>query len=180
MMGICSLSLLVLHETLLVHILYDNEKMLWKERSRIRAVQMDNLRGLLGIKRVERVPNAWIMELFGVMKGVNERVDEGVFWLFGHVERLEKDRIAKRVCRRECWYSCSLGRVWKRWIDTMKEFLREKGLDVRQARRMARVYEGECMGHSPGDEPQTLMRCHSCHNYMKPVCGNLSVAEPTT
>ena len=22
--------------------------------------------------------------------------------------------------------------------------------------------EGECMGHSPGNEPQTLMRCHSC------------------
>ena len=46
MIGICSLSLLVLHETLLVHILYDNEKMLWKERSRIAmAVQIDNLGG---------------------------------------------------------------------------------------------------------------------------------------
>ena len=33
------------------------------------------------------------------------------------------------------------------------------------------------MGHSLGDEPLTLMRCHS---YMKPVGGNLSVAEPIT
>ena len=42
--GICSLSVLVLHETLLVPILtYDCETMLWKEkeRSKIRAVQMD-------------------------------------------------------------------------------------------------------------------------------------------
>ena len=31
---------------------------------------------------------------------------------------------------------------------------------------MAGVYEGECMGHSPGDEPLTLKRCHS---YMKPL-----------
>ena len=34
--------------------------MLWKEkeRSRIKAVQMNNLRGLLGIRRMDRVPNA--------------------------------------------------------------------------------------------------------------------------
>ena len=40
----------VLHETLLVPVLtYDSETMLWKEkRSRVRAVQMDNLRGLGG------------------------------------------------------------------------------------------------------------------------------------
>ena len=40
----------VLHETLLVPVLmYGSETMLWKEeeRSRIRAVQMDNLRGLI-------------------------------------------------------------------------------------------------------------------------------------
>ena len=56
----------VLHETLLVPVLaYGSETMLWKEkeRSRIRAVQMDNLRGLLGIRRMDRVPNARIREL---------------------------------------------------------------------------------------------------------------------
>ena len=49
-----------LHETLLVSVLmYDSEKIFWKkERSRIRTVQMDNLRGLLGIGRMDRVPNA--------------------------------------------------------------------------------------------------------------------------
>ena len=29
------------------------ETMLWKERSKIRAIQMDNLRGLLGIVRMD-------------------------------------------------------------------------------------------------------------------------------
>ena len=39
---------------------YDSETMTWreKERSRIRGVQMDNLRGLLGIRRMYRIPNA--------------------------------------------------------------------------------------------------------------------------
>ena len=53
----------VLHETLLVPVLmYGSETILWKEkeRSRIRAVQMDNLRGLPSIRRMDRVPNAWI------------------------------------------------------------------------------------------------------------------------
>ena len=50
-----------LHETLLLPILmYGSETMLWKEkeRFRIKAVQMDNLRGLLDIRRMDRVPNA--------------------------------------------------------------------------------------------------------------------------
>ena len=41
---------------------------------------------------------------------------------------------------------------------------------------MAGVCDGECMGRSQEDEPQALMRCH---NSMKYVGGNLSVAEPT-
>ena len=52
----------VLHETLLVPVpMYDSETILWKEeeRSRIRAVQMDNLRGLVGIRRMDRILNAW-------------------------------------------------------------------------------------------------------------------------
>ena len=70
-----------LHKTLLVPILtYGSETMLWKEkeRSRDRVVQMDNVRGLLGISRMDRVPNARIRELCGVKKCLDERIDEGV------------------------------------------------------------------------------------------------------
>ena len=58
MLGICSLSVLVLHKTLLVPLLmYGSETILWKEEcSRIRAVQMNNLGGLLGIRRMDRDP----------------------------------------------------------------------------------------------------------------------------
>ena len=58
MLGISSLSVPVLHVTLLVPVLmYGSETMLWKEeeKSKIRAVQMDNLRGLLGIGRMDRI-----------------------------------------------------------------------------------------------------------------------------
>ena len=61
----------VLHETLLVLvIMYSIETMLWKEeRSRVK--------GLLGIKRIDSVPNARIRELCRVKKGLDERIDEG-------------------------------------------------------------------------------------------------------
>ena len=55
-----------MHETLLVPVLmYGSESMLGKEkeRSRIRAVQMDNLRRFLGIRGMDRVLNAMIREL---------------------------------------------------------------------------------------------------------------------
>ena len=56
--------------------MYGSETMLWKER-----------RGLLGIRRMDRVPNAWIRELNGVKKGLDEKIDEGILRWFGHGER---------------------------------------------------------------------------------------------
>ena len=58
----------VLNESFLVPVLiYGSETMIWREnqRSRIRAVQMDNLRGLPGIKRMDKVLNAETRELCG-------------------------------------------------------------------------------------------------------------------
>ena len=49
---------------------------------------MDNLRGLLGIRRMDRVPNARISELCGVKKGIDESIDESVFRWLGNVERM--------------------------------------------------------------------------------------------
>ena len=100
------------------------------------------------------------------MKVINERVHECLLWWFGHVEKMENDRNAKRVYVGECAGRDSVGRPWKKWIDTVKDYLRERNLEVRQARRMTRVCEEECMGCSQVDEPLTLMRCHS---YMKPL-----------
>ena len=122
----------VLHESLLVPVLmYDNEKMIWrkKEKSRIRAVQMDNLRGLLGIWRMDKVLNAWIRQLWLVLKDLDENIDEGVLQWFGHMERME-NRIAKRAYIGECAGSHSVGRMWKKWIDSVKDCLKKICLDV--------------------------------------------------
>ena len=40
--------------------MYGTETKVWKakEKSRIRVVEIDNLRGLMGIRRMDKVPNA--------------------------------------------------------------------------------------------------------------------------
>ena len=92
-----------------------------EERSRVRAVQIYKLRGLLGIRRMARVLNALIRKLCGVRKGLDEKIDEGVLLWFGHVERME--RVGSP---REWAGNRSVGRPRKRWIDTEKECLRKK------------------------------------------------------
>ena len=96
---------------------------------------MDNLRGLLDI-RMDRVLNARIGELCRVKKGQDERIDEGVLRWFAHQERIEMGMIAKRVHVGEFVGSRSVGMPRKKWIDTVKECLRKRGVDIRQARRV--------------------------------------------
>ena len=54
---------------------------------------MDNFRDLLGIRRKDRVLNTRIRELCGVKKGLDERIDESVLRWFGHVEKMESDKM---------------------------------------------------------------------------------------
>ena len=49
---------------------------------------MNNLRGLLGIRKMDRVPNVQIRELCVVRKGQDERIDEGIQRWFYHVQRM--------------------------------------------------------------------------------------------
>ena len=104
--------------------MYGSETMLGKEkeRSRVRAVQMNNLKGLLGIRRMDKFPNSWIKELCVVTKRLMK--------VFSDVERMKNDRI-KRVYVWECTGCCSVGRPRKRWIDIVKECLKKRGINVR-------------------------------------------------
>ena len=114
---------------------------------------------------MDSVPNAQIRELCRVKQYLDERIDEGMLRWFGHVERMENDRITKRVYVGVCAGSRSVGWPWKRWIDTLKVCLKKRGLDVRQAWRMVQdrsEWRGNAWGASLGDGLLTLMRCHSC------------------
>ena len=52
------------------------------------------------------------------------------------MERMERAIIAKRVYVGECAGIRSVGSPWERLVDTVKECLKKRGSDIRQAKRM--------------------------------------------
>ena len=125
-----------------------------------------------------KFPNVCKRELCGVTKMVDERIDESVLRWSGHWERIENDRIANGVYVRECVGSRSVGRLWKKWIDTVKECLKKRGMDVRETRRMVN-YRSEWRGFLRGNmwgvarginlRLRRDPKVQSCHSYMKPL-----------
>ena len=75
---------------------------------------MGNLRGLLCIRKMDKVPNALIRQLCWVTKGIDEKIDEGILLWFGYVKIIENDRIAMRFYVGECAGNHSVDRPWKR------------------------------------------------------------------
>ena len=65
-------------------------------------------------------------------KGVDAKIDKGVLQWFGLGERMENGRIAEWVYVGEYAGSRSFGSPRKRWIDTVKDCLKKRCLDVRQ------------------------------------------------
>ena len=70
---------------------------------------------------MNKVLNAQILEFLGVMKMVDERINEDVLLVFSYVKRMENNRVAKRLYVGEFACSCSVGQLLNSWIDTMKE-----------------------------------------------------------
>ena len=69
---------------------------------------------MLGIRRVDRVPNALIKALCILKKELDERIDEGMLRWFRSVKTMERDRTAKRVYVGYCAGIRSVGRPRKR------------------------------------------------------------------
>ena len=61
---------------------------------------------------MDKVKNARIRQLCGVTKSVDEKID-GALRRFGHVKRIENDRIAKRIYVGEFAGCHSMGRPRK-------------------------------------------------------------------
>jgi hypothetical protein len=128
-----------LHECMLVPVLmFGSEVMVWSQKniSRVQAVQMDNLRGVLGVRKVDKMRNEYIRELCGIEKGVIERISECILRWFGHVERMEEYRLVKKIYSSECVGIRTVGRPKMRWIDSVKRCLTDRGMSLSEARRM--------------------------------------------
>src|SRR5678816_3407074 len=97
---------------------------------------MDNLRGVLGVRRIDKIGNERIRELCGVKKWVNEKINESTLRWFGHVEKMEDSQLVKRMYSGECGGNHQLaGRPNKNRIESVKECLEERNVSLAEARR---------------------------------------------
>ena len=108
-----------------------------QERKRVEVADMRCLRAMCGLRLMDRVRNTEIRERCGDRKSVLERADEGVLKWFGHLERMNEDRLVKKVYTSEVGGTRGVGRPRFRWKDGVKKVLHNRGLGVQEAKRRA-------------------------------------------
>ena len=87
---------------------------------------------------MDRVRNEEVHMRAGIERELASRADQRVLKWFGHVERIDENRMARRVLMAEV----SGGRVrWKPrlgWMDDVKVALSNRGMTVEAARQCAK------------------------------------------
>ena len=79
-----------------------------------------------------------VRERAGVWRELATKVDMNVLKWFGHVERMENERLLKRVVNAGVEGRVLRGRPRFGWMDGVKRALNERNLDIREARERAR------------------------------------------
>src|SRR5678815_5206999 len=90
-------------------------------RSKVQCVQMDNLSGVLGVRRIDKMRNECIRELCGVKEGVNEIINESTLKWFSHVKWMDDSQLVRQIYSDECAGNRPAGRPKKKWIESVKE-----------------------------------------------------------
>ena len=67
------------------------------ERIKVNVLKMKCLRSLVGVARVDRVRNEEVRKRAGIERDLASRADQRVLRWFGHVERMDEFRMARRV-----------------------------------------------------------------------------------
>ena len=67
------------------------------ERRKVNVLEMKCLRSLVGVSRMDRFRNEEVRRRAGIERELASRADQRVLRRFGHVERMDEYRIARRV-----------------------------------------------------------------------------------
>jgi len=109
-----------------------------EDRRRLDVMEMRCLRSIVGVSRMDRVRNEEVRRRAGVDRSLSERVDQKVLRWFGHMERMEGERLVKRVWIANASGVRPRGRPKIRWMDGVERALDVRGVTVEQGRESAR------------------------------------------
>ncbi|CAG4960734.1 unnamed protein product [Parnassius apollo] len=91
---------MVIHNAVLVPtLMYGIESWVWQKKHEIRinAVEMRSLRNMLRLNLNDRVRNCVIRDKCGMQDDVVTRIKKGMLRWFGHVERMNEERVTKQI-----------------------------------------------------------------------------------
>ena len=108
------------------------------ERQKLNVFEKKCLRSMTGVFRVDRVRNEVVRARTGVRRELAARVDMNVLRWFGQVERMDNERLLKKVTNAKVDGRSARGRPRFGWMDGVKRALNDKRMDVNGARECAR------------------------------------------
>ena len=90
------------------------------ERRKLNILKMKCLRSLVGVSRMDKVRNEEVRRRAGIERELASRADQRILRLFGHVERMDEYRMARRVLMAEVSGRWVRGRPRLGWMDGVK------------------------------------------------------------
>ena len=100
------------------------------ERRKVNVLEMKCLRSLVGVSRMDRVRNEEVRRRAGIERKLASRADQRVLRWFGHVERMDDYRMARRVLMTEVSGGRVRGSPRVGWIYGVKVTLGNRGMTV--------------------------------------------------
>ena len=131
----------VLYEKVVVPtVMYGSESWGMKvtERQKLNVFEMKCLRSMTGVSQLDKVRNEVVRARTGVRRELAARVDMNVLRWFGHVERMDNERLLKKVMNAKADGRSAKGRPRFRWMDGVKRALNDRRMDIREASERAR------------------------------------------
>ena len=99
---------------------------------------MKCLRSMTGVSQLDRIRNEVVTPRTGVRRELAATVDMNVLRWFGHVDRMDNERLLKNVMHAKLDGRSARGRPRFGWMDEVKRALNDKRNDVREASERAR------------------------------------------
>ena len=132
----------VLYEKVVVlTIMYGSEAWGMKvtERQKLNVFEMKCLRSMIGVSHLDRVRNEVVRARTSVRRQLAARVDMYVLRWFGHVERMDNDRLLRKVMNAKVDGRGARGRPGFGRTDGLQRALNDRRrMDVREASERAR------------------------------------------
>ena len=108
------------------------------ERKGLNVMEMRCLRSMCGVTRYDRVRNEDVRRRTGVVQELSVKAEKKVLNWFGHMERMDEERMVKRIAGSNVEGARLRGRPRLGWMNNVKRALNARDMSVDEARMAVR------------------------------------------